>query len=142
MRRSFLLAAIVALAACSPRAGAPPPSAAPPRPKVEFQPISEAELEKIHDIHAGRGKPVCQACHLPGGELVAGPVDTCKRCHKFGHNNHPVNVVQKTATAGLPLLDGGRVVCHTCHDPHAIANKRRGLRKEFNALCLSCHRRH
>jgi predicted CXXCH cytochrome family protein len=49
--------------------------------------------------------------------------------------------VQKTPAAGLPLEPGGRVVCHTCHDPHDVKS-RGGLRKTFNELCLSCHRKH
>ena len=41
----------------------------------------------------------------------------------------------------LPLV-GGKVVCHTCHDPHDTRRERYGLWKELNALCRDCHKRH
>jgi predicted CXXCH cytochrome family protein len=63
-------------------------------------------------------------------------------CHAFGHANHPVDVVQKTPARDLPLLAGGKVACHTCHDPHDLTRNRAGLRFAFTDLCLRCHPGH
>src|SRR5689334_9037961 len=104
----------VALAAC---AGAPKPSgrvadpSAPPRSTFEAYPA--AEVAAVKDPHQHGGKPLCQRCHLPDLKLVAAPNTLCRECHRFGHGNHPVDVVQKTPAAGLPLLEGGRLACHS-----------------------------
>jgi predicted CXXCH cytochrome family protein len=93
----------------------------------------------VKDPHAYRGKALCQRCHLPDLKLTDEPNALCHACHKLGHGNHPVDVVQKRPSGALPLLAGGKVACHTCHDPH---RQRAALRKPFNALCLECHPRH
>lgn len=134
------LAAALALA-CAPRTTAPAGAHAPaPGPATRlFEPYAAAELVGVKDPHEYRGKALCQRCHLQDGTLTAAPNALCAECHSFRHASHPVEVVQKKAVKDLPLLEGGRVACHTCHDPH---QKRRVLRKPFNELCRACHRPH
>jgi predicted CXXCH cytochrome family protein len=116
---------------------------APPRPRVEFTPYPEAEVVAVRDPHAYRGRPLCQRCHRGGdGALTSGAIALCVSCHAFGHANHPVDVVQRTPAGDLPLLEGGVVACHTCHDPHDLKRQRAGLRLGFSELCLRCHPRH
>lgn len=132
-----LLAAFVACAP-GPRAGAPP--AAPPGGgKPLFEPYPLAEIAGVKDPHDYKGKALCQRCHFLDGKLTAEPNGLCTECHRFGHGNHPVNVVQKRPVKDLPLLAGGGLACHTCHDPH---QKKSVLRKPFDALCRSCHAGH
>jgi predicted CXXCH cytochrome family protein len=55
---------------------------------------------------------------------------------------HPFRVVQDPPPARLPLMPGGFVACHTCHDPHDMKASRAGLRVPFSELCVECHARH
>lgn len=115
----------------------------PRRPRVEFTPYPEAQVAAVRNPHDYQGKPLCQRCHVPGdGRLTSGAISLCVSCHGFGHSNHPIDVVQKTTPRDLPLLEGGRVACHTCHDPHDLRRHRAGLRSGFSDLCLRCHTRH
>jgi predicted CXXCH cytochrome family protein len=128
------------LSACAAGGPAAAPAAAAP-PKKLFEPRPDAEVAAVKDPHAFQGEPLCQRCHEPSGPLVADPVALCRQCHRFGHGNHPVDVVQAGDAKGLPLLAGGRLACHTCHDPHRVT-PRSGLRKPFDDLCKTCHRGH
>lgn len=103
-----------------------------------FVPYPEAEIAGERNPHLFRGKPLCQRCHRPGGELLAEPVALCRRCHRPVHGNHPVGVPAGTVPAKLPL-DGGKIVCHTCHDPHDIGTRASGLRIRAGEICLQCH---
>jgi len=126
---SVALAAAVLAAGC---ASGPPP--------IEYQAIPEFEAALVHNPHDHDGKPLCQRCHKPGrGGLVSPPIPLCVSCHPFGHHNHPVDVVQPVPPAGIPLLAGGRVACHSCHDPHDLKRNRAGLRYPFSDLCVRCH---
>jgi predicted CXXCH cytochrome family protein len=134
------LAAVLLLAAasCARRNDSRvPDSGAPPKAAFEVYPAEQVAAAK--DPHDFRGKALCQRCHTPDLKLTNAPNALCVECHRFGHGNHPVEVVQKTPAKDLPLLAGGRVACHTCHDPH---QKKSVLRKGFNDLCRSCHARH
>lgn len=133
----ILAVALAAALACAPRPRAVPP--APAAAKPLFQPYSAAELVGVKDPHSYRGQALCQRCHFQDGRLTAEPNALCLECHSFKHGNHPVEVVQKQPVKDLPLLAGGRVACHTCHDPH---QKKSVLRKPFNELCRACHRPH
>ncbi len=132
---------LVALASCTKRSpetsGRIADAAAPPKAAFEVFPVEQ--IAGVKDPHDYKGKALCQRCHFPDLKLTNGPDALCGECHKFGHGNHPTNVVQKTAIKDLPLLDGGKVACHTCHDPH---RKKSVLRKPFNELCLTCHKKH
>ena len=133
------LAFVSALAASA--AGAAPPRTPDPAapPATAWIVYPEAEVAAVKDPHQFRGGPLCQRCHRPDLTLSAEPSALCRQCHTFRHGNHPVDVVQKAPAAGLPLLEGGKVACHSCHDPH---RPKAPLRRPFNELCLSCHSRH
>lgn len=127
--RATLLAALAAAGAACARG---------PR----FTPYPEAEVAGVRDPHAFRGQPLCQRCHVPGAGLAADPVSLCLGCHRLPHGNHPVNVAQRSPVADLPLLEGNRVACHSCHDPHDLTRRRAGLRLPVNELCRRCHPGH
>jgi predicted CXXCH cytochrome family protein len=131
-------AALLLAAACGHAPGAPqrPASVTTAGRAALFEPLPDAEVAGVKDVHRHRGKPLCQACHVPAGGLTAAPDALCTRCHDVGHRSHPVAVV--APAPGLPLLAGGRVACHTCHDPHDVVTNG-GLRKPFGELCVSCH---
>jgi predicted CXXCH cytochrome family protein len=113
------------------------------RPRVEFTPYPESQVAGVRNPHDYLGKPLCQRCHQPGdGGLTSGAISLCVSCHAFGHGNHPVDVIQKLPAREIPLLEGGRVACHSCHDPHDLKRNRAGLRFPFSDLCLRCHTRH
>ncbi len=138
-RAAGLAAAALVLACAGSRTATGP--AAPPHPSVQFTPIPAADAAAVKDPHAYNGKPLCQKCHQQGGALLDEPIALCRGCHKFGHHNHPVNVVvTKVQVTDLPMLPGGRLACHTCHDPHLGGREK--LRKSFDQLCLVCHVRH
>jgi len=108
---------------------------------AEFHPYPAAEVAGVKNPHQFRGKPLCQACHVPGNGLVAEPVALCQGCHTWPHGGHPVAVPMEKAPEGLPLA-AGKVACHTCHDPHDLKRNPAGLRFTGKDLCLRCHVRH
>ena len=137
LSRAALAAAILAaVAACAHGAddGRVADAAAPPRAAFEVYPLER--IASVKDPHDYNGKALCQRCHMPDLKLTNAPNALCVECHRFGHGNHPVEVVQKTPVKGLPLLAGGKVACHTCHDPH---QRKSVLRAPFNDLCRTCH---
>jgi predicted CXXCH cytochrome family protein len=131
---TVLLASALALAC----ARAPVTDTSAPKQAL-FVPDPSPEAAAARDPHDFKGKALCQRCHFPDGKLTAGPNAVCTACHRFGHGNHPVDVIQKADAHGLPLLADRKVACHTCHDPHS---KKSVLRKPFNELCTSCHGKH
>jgi predicted CXXCH cytochrome family protein len=158
-RRGLALVLLLASSGCASVAGTPAGTAEKPAPKVPpaqaEQPTAkgppglawvvypEAEAAGVKDPHAYRGQPLCQRCHAgPSGALHDDPIALCKACHPQRHGNHPVGVVQKTPAKDLPYGEGGRVVCHTCHDQHDLKQHKKGLRLAFNDLCLRCHQQH
>jgi predicted CXXCH cytochrome family protein len=138
--RAAAAAALLLAAGCghAPGAAQGPDSASSAGRAALFEPLPDAEVAGVKDVHRHRGKPLCQACHVRAGALTAAPDEVCTRCHDVGHRSHPVAVVQRAPAPGLPLLAGRRVACHTCHDPHEVATNG-GLRKPFGELCVSCH---
>jgi predicted CXXCH cytochrome family protein len=108
---------------------------------ARFQPYPEAEVAGHKDAHEFRGKPLCQACHVPGNGLKAEPVAVCGHCHDVRHMNHPMAVPMREQPEGLPLWNA-TIVCHTCHDPHDVKGNPAGLRYAGKDLCLRCHLRH
>ena len=70
----------------------------------------------------------------------------CERCHPdSGRRGHPFEVATKKAMpAGWPLDAKGRLMCSSCHDPHARASKGKSaylLRgtKRGAQFCQECH---
>jgi predicted CXXCH cytochrome family protein len=139
-RTAFLSAALGALLACAHQG--PAPSSGPRR--AAFTPYPETAIAGWKNPHAFRdAKPLCQACHAPDTGAVRGDaIALCTACHGRGGHNHPVGVVQASGAEGLPLLEGRRIACHTCHDPHDVKKQRGGLRMPYNAMCVRCHTRH
>ncbi len=108
--------------------------------KPAYVPYPDADVVGVKNPHDFRGKPLCQACHEPGrSALKNDPVKLCRACHSFHGGNHPVEVVQRTPASGIPLMSGGRVACHSCHDPHDFKRFPRGLRYKADELCTRCH---
>ncbi len=138
LRIAVTVGLLVAIASCTHRSTGRVPDAAAP-PKAAFEVYPAEQVAGVKDPHDYKGKALCQRCHFPDLRLTGDPNEICTACHKFSHGNHPVNVVQKTAVKDLPLLAGGKVACHTCHDPH---RKKSVLRKPFNDLCITCHKAH
>ncbi len=134
---ALVLAALVSCAHPARDAGRIADGAAPAKAAFEVYPA--AEVAGVKSPHAYKGKALCQRCHEPSLALVRPVNALCQECHTFKRGNHPVDVVQKTAAKGLPLLGGGKVGCHTCHDPH---QQKAVLRKPFSELCLTCHPKH
>ncbi len=141
MRSIGVLVAAACVALACAHGGAP---AKPPARRAAFTPYPETAVAGWKDPHRFRDeKPLCQACHAAETGAVRGdPNALCEGCHARGGHNHPVNVVQATGAEGLPLLDGRRIACHTCHDPHDVKRQRGGLRMPYNAMCVRCHTRH
>lgn len=140
MRLGLALLALAATSACANRGadGRVGDAAAPPKAAFEVYPVEQ--IVGVKDPHDFKGKALCQRCHYADLKLTNAPNALCQECHTFSHGNHPVDVAQKAPLPKeLPLLAGGKLACHTCHDPH---RKGKVLRKEFNTLCQSCHKRH
>ena len=111
-------------------------------PEPAFRDAPRVSPARVKNPHDHEGKPACPVCHDgPRRRLRAEPSKLCQRCHAFADGkHHPVGVKQTDPAApGLPLLGGGRLACHTCHDPHGATA---GLRIEFNDLCGACHLDH
>ncbi|MGW8323621.1 MAG: cytochrome c3 family protein [Thermodesulfobacteriota bacterium] len=82
-------------------------------------------------------------CHLserPGpSDLLASGTELCLRCHpdRTGGREHPVGSFPTfTGPTRLPLGDG-RIICTTCHNPHASTPGM--LRLPPQELCPACH---
>jgi predicted CXXCH cytochrome family protein len=93
--------------------------------------------------HDYRGAPYCAWCHEGRDPAAKGdPVALCAQCHPPSIMKHPYGRPAKQLPAALPLGEGGRIVCHTCHDPHDVKAHRKGLRLDYQPLCDQCHAGH
>ena len=85
----------------------------------------------------------CASCH---GEqdykaIVPKVNEICLKCHPTSlGKDHPIGVVSSVVAAELPLGEGNKITCITCHEPHGKNTTGRLLRKEFNSLCATCHK--
>jgi predicted CXXCH cytochrome family protein len=141
LRRLALTAVILNVSGCARRAP-PPPAPEPPR-RAEFTPIPEVEAAAVRNPHDHGGTPLCQRCHAQGAAGVTkDPIALCAECHDAARMRHPFRVPAGEHVQGLPLMPGGLVACHTCHDPHDVRARRAGLRMAYSELCLRCHARH
>jgi predicted CXXCH cytochrome family protein len=140
-RRLALAALLLASAGCATLLGPWSSRKGPPPPAWVAYP--EADVAKVEDPHNYLGAPLCQRCHTgPAGGLKADPIALCKECHPQRHGNHPVDLIHQKPSGDLPYGPGGRIVCHTCHDQHRLRTQKKGLRLDFNELCLKCHPQH
>lgn len=105
---------------------------------------SKAESSYVNP-HIKGATGFCGECHSNPPELLAGNVAVCVRCHKSSTADHPVTrhpidrVVRITTPSPLPLTRDNKIVCSTCHDPHAGSGFRAFLRVKYNTLCIQCH---
>jgi predicted CXXCH cytochrome family protein len=103
-----------------------------------------------HDPHTDDPES-CRWCHesrpIPGkrgqGGLLASPTMVCLQCHQVtphpANKNH-VDFAVPVAKVRLPLGEGGKVTCVTCHEPHHSGEfPRERLRSRSRNLCVSCH---
>ena len=88
----------------------------------------------------------CYLCHTENPpKLKAGVIEICGSCHEKNISDHPVyrhpmgNKVKILTPSPLPLSRDMRLVCSTCHDPHAGSGFRRLLRVDYQTLCIQCH---
>lgn len=94
--------------------------------KVKHPPFAQAQCTKCHNPHQTNTERLMKK-DLP---------DLCLQCHDanriMGGFRHPMfNVISP--------LDGKKVTCISCHNPHASENERMWRRpKQF--LCLGCHK--
>lgn len=143
LSRIVLFAAAAALFAACGHAAVPAAASPPARQRVEFVPLPDMEAVHVRDPHDYQGRTLCQRCHVPGEERPSfDPVALCTQCHDRENMRHPVGIAQPGDAQGLPLVEGDRIVCHTCHDPHAVKAYPHGLRSEYVPLCKRCHAAH
>lgn len=140
MRRTVLLLATALLAACA--SGKIARRAAPP-PRAPWVVYPEAEVTDHPNAHDYKGAPLCQRCHAsPDGRLVVDdPPVLCYQCHEAAKMTH-VNKLQNPPPKTLPYAEGGRIVCHTCHEVHDVKAQKYGFRGKMMDACLECHVRH
>lgn len=98
-------------------------------------------VETPHSQVEGRGgRGACTNCHNPHGSierfmLILDQVTTCKQCHP-----RPPMLFQHPVGDRMDPDKGRTLTCaSTCHDPHGTGF-RRLLRKEKDALCITCHK--
>lgn len=139
MRLLPVLLAALGVAACTaPRLARRP---APP-PRAPWVTYPDAEVKDATNAHEYRGAPLCQRCHAsPDGALRTREPDLCYECHQAAKMTH-VGKVQDPPPSTLPVQEGGRIVCHTCHEPHDVKAQPYGFRAPYTAVCLECHKRH
>lgn len=91
----------------------------------------------LNEVHSVDGR--CAECHLqypPQDASLRPDADAfCAACHGQPDGGHPLGVVTQSS---LPLLDGGRIGCVTCHDVKA-GSQQNALRLPAAELCASCH---
>ena len=68
-------------------------------------------------------------------------IETCLNCHSS--HDHPVNV--SPTKRGIiippefPSLEGGRIICISCHESHGSNHMSLTRRNRERGLCVSCH---
>lgn len=140
--RLAVVAALLLAGACARRAPEPIDASAGAT-VVEFTPLPESDALHRANPHGHEGKPLCQRCHTPGEtKLAVDPIELCKRCHDASHMRHPYGVQQPNPPPDLRLASDGRIVCHTCHEPHSVTAHEHGLRFAYRDLCAKCHAGH
>ncbi len=105
---------------------------------ILFLCVRMAEAGVSKKIH---GK--CSDCHKEQDYKAVKAVinETCAKCHPTSKGkDHPVDVVSRIVPADLPLAEGNRVTCVTCHEPHGKNTVDKLLRKKFDDLCVECHK--
>lgn len=140
MRNSTVVVILALLAGCASGKIARRPAPPPRQPWVV---LPEAEVKGWVNAHDYKGAPLCQRCHAsPDGKLLeADEATLCYQCHHGAKMTH-VGKIQKPPPKTLPYEEGGRIVCHTCHEAHDVKAQKYGFREPMMAACLECHERH
>lgn len=140
MITSIRLAALLfALTACAATTVVHRPAPAPKQPWTVYP---DAEASAVKNAHDYKGAPLCQRCHAsPDGKLRTKEPELCYECHAAAKMTH-VGKVRNPAPATLPVQEGGRIICHTCHEPHDVKAQPYGFRAPYATVCLECHKRH
>lgn len=97
--------------------------------------VGAAATRKVHSE--------CTDCHTEkGSRALKGTLnETCLKCHPTSlGKDHPIGAVSSLAPEGLPLEEGKKVACVTCHEPHGKNTTGKLLRMDFNRLCIACHK--
>jgi predicted CXXCH cytochrome family protein len=113
------------------------------------------KVSDIHkDINEGRR---CDFCHIgnpqPGKDTIktvsflGDPDLPCLACHEEPHDflqSHYASPRQPpggSVPPDLPLFEGSRLMCATCHNPHVGESSNKKLRSAFadDAFCMLCH---
>jgi predicted CXXCH cytochrome family protein len=105
---------------------------------VLFLSVGVAEAGVPEEVHKG-----CTTCHMEQDfKAIKTKInETCLRCHPTSiGKDHPVGVVSTIVPEGLPLDEGNKITCITCHEPHGKNTVDKLLRKDFNSLCIACHK--
>jgi predicted CXXCH cytochrome family protein len=133
------LTAVLTMAACA----APKVTRRPgPAPKAAWVVYPEEEAKAVKNAHDYKGAPLCQRCHASAdGKLRVKEPELCYECHKATTMTH-VGKLQQPPPKTLPYEEGGRIICHTCHEPHDVKAHKLGFRQEYRPLCLECHKGH
>jgi predicted CXXCH cytochrome family protein len=99
-----------------------------------------AKAKSTEEIHRG-----CPTCHTEQEEYKAIKTkvsETCIKCHPASiGGDHPIGVIPRVIPEGLPLDEENTITCITCHEPHGKNTADKLLRKEFNKLCVACHKK-
>lgn len=87
----------------------------------------------------GASSLACFSCH-DGTTIVSPAVDASRTAfHPASHGNDLTGYEGlRSEAVGLPYLDGKRMECVTCHDPHDNGH-RPLLRAGIGEICLICH---
>ncbi len=105
---------------------------------IMFLPAGAVEAAATKKVHTE-----CTDCHAEkGSKALKGTLnETCLRCHPASlGGDHPIGVVSAIEPEGLPLEEGKKVACITCHEPHGKNTTGKLLRMDFNRLCIACHK--
>lgn len=130
---------VAALAACAAPKVARRPA---PRPKAAWVTYPEAEVAGVKNAHDYKGAALCQRCHAsPDGKLLKQEPELCYDCHHAAKMTH-VGKIQNPLPATLPTQEGGKIICHTCHEVHDVKAQPHGFRMPYRDECLECHKGH
>lgn len=138
--RAIALSAVILSMTGGRSSAAAPAGGARAKKQAPYDGAEAAKRAGVTNPHSHNGLPFCARCHEPGHTLTyKDPIALCADCHDVARMRHPFRTEQAPRPGDLPLMPGGLVACHTCHDPHAWKARKSGLRLEYGALCLRCH---
>lgn len=120
-------------------------------PQVPNEPsVDPAQLQGRTHVPKDLGDPErCKPCHPDPSkpDLKNEHIDAlCRECHEADRHpdkSHKSDIQMPVGmTTWLPLAPGGRIGCHTCHDPHGTTKNIYQGGDQVGAMCRSCHSGH